>query len=430
MRTLQNNSSTLKTFKFTDNAFLPKKVIIPLTQENNVTFKAIVKPGDTVTEGQIIAVPSDRKISPVHSSIPGTVDEIFSVISADGRIQEAISIKLGGSFSYLGKKLQDKKWSSLATSTLQKKIIDGGILNTFLTNNPVSLGNQFDCKDSLIVRLFDEDFLRVSDSLLFKFFQERIREGAQITAAACGLKNIIYIVDDKSLNEKFSDYLDENPGTIPEHILKHRQKGTGSPKGLKNDLLYVASKYFRKNPDVTVSEDSLFVDSYTMLDVYNAVVLEIPVISRFIVISGNSLYTSCFVNVRLGISLRDLVSQLGGFAINPETIIINSKLLGLSVNNLDVPVTKSVKSVEFIAKTPVTDGNIYPCVSCGCCRKICPAGLSPDLLYNHAVRRALVDESILSTARLCNNCNLCNTVCQSRFPLSQMMAVLQQEINR
>ena len=76
-----------------------------------------------------------------------------------------------------------------------------------------------------------------------------------------------------------------------------------------------------------------------------------PIIVGLIVIgivlfTGNCIPASCFLNVRIGFTLREIVNQLGGFIKNPGTIIINGKLCGHANNNLDIPITKYVKSIN------------------------------------------------------------------------------------
>ena len=87
-------------YKYTENAFLPKTVIIPLVQEKDSICKPKVKPGEIVEEGQIIA---GSDFSVIHSPVPGTVMDICPVNSPDGKIEKAIKISTQGSFSYLGK---------------------------------------------------------------------------------------------------------------------------------------------------------------------------------------------------------------------------------------------------------------------------------------------------------------------------------------
>ena len=48
-------SSLVKDYKDSQKAFLPRFVSIPLSQEANSNFKSLVKVGDKVSEGQVIA---------------------------------------------------------------------------------------------------------------------------------------------------------------------------------------------------------------------------------------------------------------------------------------------------------------------------------------------------------------------------------------
>ena len=96
------NISPLKKnmYKKTVNGFVPNSVIVPLKQDVNADCKWLVKPGDKVSEGQIIAV-SDKNngiFSSVYSPIPGIVTGIESCVCPDGRTCEGMRIQLSGSF--------------------------------------------------------------------------------------------------------------------------------------------------------------------------------------------------------------------------------------------------------------------------------------------------------------------------------------------
>mgnify|MGYP003301491270 CR=1 FL=1 len=128
----------------------------------------------------------------------------------------------------------------------------------------------------------------------------------------------------------------------------------------------------KKNCSFSVTRNDLFIDSYTLYDVYNCIIYDKPVISRYIHFSGNCLKASCFLNVRYGITIREMISQLGGFVKIPATVIINGRIVGNAVNSLDVPITKYVKSIAFLSKDKATDKQIYSCINCGSCAGQCP----------------------------------------------------------
>ena len=162
----------ISNYKFTENAFLPKSVIIPLIQEKDVLCKPLVNIGDDVVEGQIIAESSDAVI---HSPVPGSVVDINFIHCPYGKIEKAIKIKTKGSFTYLGKKINSENWTSLSPASLERKLKDKGIINTFSCTQSVSLLKQIkkiskNNTKTIIVRLFDEDTTRFADKLETKFY--------------------------------------------------------------------------------------------------------------------------------------------------------------------------------------------------------------------------------------------------------------------
>ena len=80
-------SVTIKNYKTSQKAFLPKVVKIPLSQESESHYKALVKPGDIVKEGDVIAQTEISKgwTSSIHSSVPGKVIAAEPCISPNGR---------------------------------------------------------------------------------------------------------------------------------------------------------------------------------------------------------------------------------------------------------------------------------------------------------------------------------------------------------
>ena len=99
-----------------------------------------------------------------------------------------------------------------------------------------------------------------------------------------------------------------------------------------------------------------------------------------------------------------------------------------SPKSLDIPITKYVKSVEFLSKKNKNDEQIYSCINCGNCRFACPVKLSPDILYNHTVNFKLLKENFSASSLACIECGLCNTVCPARLPLCQTIKVLKNKL--
>lgn len=421
-----NLSSQYKSFKYSENAFLPKYVTVPLFQDKNNEYKCLVNPGDFVSEGQLIAVAESKSSSleNIHSPIPGIVQEIKNVLCANSHVEQSIIIKLQGEFTFIGKKLIENKIELLSPSLILNKLKDFGVINTYDLNHINSLSDNISTAISnkskiLIVRLFDEDVYRIADSLMTKFNYKEILIGAEIVAKSLGADHIIFALDSKYLKD-FNFHNDEN----------HLFIGINSSEytsGFSRKLISSINKNLKKDSMISVSDKDLFVDSYTLYHTYNALIYNIPFINNFIHFSGDCIAASCFLNVKLGYNLKDIVNQIGGFIKKPNKIIVNGEYVGYRISSLNIPISKEIKSIQFISDFKLFDKQLYSCIYCGACRDICPVNICPDILYAHSMSIKLASDAHLLSSKLCMECKLCNTVCQARLPLSQIISILKNK---
>ena len=429
----QNLSSILKNYKTSQNSFISKELLVPLEQEKQINYKNIVKKDDIVKEGQVIAVSTNssksRKFSEdltfIHSPVPGKVLDIIPVYTSSGKQKFAVKIKFGGEFSYLGKKNTEKSIEDLSSSQIINELIEKGVINTYNLRKIENPGLQIknNSYKNLVIRLFDEDSFRYTDSLVAKIYTNEIVKGAQILAKAMNCYGILFVIDQKFENkEKLENFNISNL-----RILQVKTKK--SPCGTQKQIEQAFKKSgVKKTSNLDITKNDFFTDSSTLYEVYKAVICSTPSVSHLVHFSGNCLYSSCLLDVKIGTTLKDIVNQIGGFAKEPSVIVINGLIYGNSVESLNVPITKSVKSVEFISKTKITDNQIYSCVNCGNCRYICPSKISPDVLYSYAVNFKEIPEVLKNTVLSCEECGICNTVCPARLPLTKTISYLKDTV--
>ena len=429
----QNLSSILKNYKTSQNSFISKEFLVPLEQENQINYKNIVQKDDIVKEGQVIAVSTNssksRKFSEdltfIHSPVPGKVLDIIPVYTSSGKQKFAVKIKFGGEFSYLGKKNTEKSIEDLSSSQIINELIEKGVINTYNLRKIENPGLQIknNSYKNLVIRLFDEDSFRYTDSLVAKIYTNEIVKGAQILAKAMNCYGILFLFVQKFENkEKLENFNISNL-----RILQVKTKK--SPCGTQKQIEQAFRKSgIKKTSNLDITKNDFFTDSSTLYEVYKAVICSTPSVSHLVHFSGNCLYSSCLLDVKIGTTLKDIVNQIGGFAKEPSVIVINGLIYGNSVESLNVPITKSVKSVEFISKTKITDNQIYSCVNCGNCRYICPSKISPDVLYSYAVNFKEIPEVLKNTVLSCEECGICNTVCPARLPLTKTISYLKDTV--
>lgn len=419
--------------------FLPRTVDVPLCQEDNFECECVVRPGEFVREGQVIAeVPREVYgtkafgVSKIHSPVPGRVLEIKKCPYPNGKQGRAVRILLGGTFSHIGKIPTPFEWSSYSPAMLLRTISECGVVNTFSVSSCRSL--ELDVNEirdeknkKLFVRLFDEDPSCRTDSILSGSELEKITAGIMITAKACDVSEIVIAhPSDMKIQEMLTS---EQQELLKTHSAVFVKIDTGVyPAGRKRELLNAYLKQTKTaEPSGRIKKECIFTDANTMVHVYNAVVLNIPVESATVFVSGDCLQADALLKVSIGTSFGAIARQCGGFVKRLGRIVVNGQIAGVSVSSLDTPVAKYVKSISFVSERDVFDQSSGMCLRCGKCRFVCDVKLCPDIMYAAVISGAEIDKVYADSAALCTGCGVCGAVCPSKLPLVQVMKLLQKE---
>ncbi len=426
------------TFSLSVRAFLPKIARIPVFEEGKTSIS--VKVGDFVREGQLLAQ-SNSVV--VRSSVPGEVVSIERAYYANGKPGLVVCVKTGGKFTYLARPLKiDDDWQNLSADEIAQKVRKAGIANTFSSFEPIFSQIEKGKGKVLAVRLFDDDPTRSVESFICEKYFENVYLGAKILARACASSAIVFVYDKSSSQErKIFRENGENPDDFEIPIFFVALNSKTYPCGSKNEIVQaikiLSKSVFKKNEEVakslsSISKKDIFVDSPCVLAVFEAICKNLPVLSRFVQVGGNALFSSAILRVKIGTTIQELAAMSGGFRGEVGRVLINGSILGKACPSLDVSVSKFVKSVTFFSEQR-QESRIYrevSCIRCGSCRKVCPVHIWPGNVYrvfrNVQIKGFDVNDdekAVLLTAQACEGCSLCSAVCPSRLPLAQTIAL-------
>ncbi len=394
--------------EYEGNAFLPQRVFIPLSYNENYLANPLVSPGEPVKEGQLLIRSNKSNSVSVHSSVPGILYNFVKFDLPDGKVLHTAAVKLEGSFDILGKRLPNYSWRESPPQELIRIIDDAGVLNTAL---PSASSLSYDLrkavkanKSTLCVNFFDNDPSCGLNSVLLSSELDKILEGACMLAKILDAKKIICIHKMKRDGLKKLERISE---LWPNAEISFVKASNAYPSMIR----------FSKKQ----REDMLFVDIPSLIYAYEAVKTDQPLTSIFVLIGGDALNETKVLKVRIGTPLGCLVEECGGFKIQPEHIILNGLIRGISVSNLDMPVTKKIKSIHFLGKERIKPHSISACINCGLCFNSCPHFLDPKKILRHIERGEITDE-ILDAIEICKGCSCCSAVCPARIPLASIIA--------
>jgi electron transport complex protein RnfC len=143
-----------------------------------------------------------------------------------------------------------------------------------------------------------------------------------------------------------------------------------------------------------------------------------PCIRRIVTITGSGVVRPGNLDALIGTPLADLVATRGGFDGEPQRLLSGGTMMGRALASDAIGLTKAMNCVVVATAADLLPrGEEMPCIRCGDCASVCPAGLLPQQLHRLA---ATGDATQLARFGLtdCIECGCCDYVCPSRIPLT------------
>ncbi len=392
-------------------AKLPEKVTIPLAQHLGKMCQPIVKAGDRVRTGQLIATLEEKAVfAPIHSSISGKVSAIDDLPHPVLGRAKAVVITSDG----LDDKIEFKTnspdvISQLTPHDIRKIVFDCGIVGmggaSFPSHIKLSPPKHL---DSFILNGAEcEPYLTADNRLMIEKAEEIILAIGLIVKCT-GVKDVYIAIED---NKPQAIKAFEN--TIGNRRYSLRVLKSQYPQGGEKQL--IKSVLGREVPAGKLPFDvgAIVHNAATAYAIYEAVYLDKPLYERVVTVSGDCIKNPANLLARIGTSIKDLRDECGPLTKEPEKIVFGGLMMGLAQYSLHTPVIKSTNGVIFLSEKEVKPAEDAFCVRCARCVASCPLGLLPCMIAL-AAEKGKWDLAKSYGALECMECGSCSYVCPQR----------------
>ena len=394
---------------------LPERLILPLQQHIGLAARAMVSVGDKVLKGQKIAE-SDGYVSvPLHSTSSGKVIDIGMYPVPRPWLHDALCIVIepDGEDRWCELNPVDD-YNNISPEHLQQVIRGCGIVGLggagFPAHVKLSEGVE-NAVDTLIINGAEcEPFISCDDRLI-REKASYVVAGTRMIARAVGAKHSIIAVE-QSMPEAaatLEQHIAEDTGNKTELVMVENRYPAGGEKQLIRTLTG------REVPSggLAIHVGIVMHNVATAASVFRAVTRGEPVVSRYLTVTG-AVSSPGNLQVLLGTPVMDCVNMCHQEELGEKELIVGGPMMGVSIDNPNVPVTKTVNCV--LVTEPRQHPEPQPCIRCGECVQVCPVELQPQLLH-----KAAIDSDIGGLRRHhifdCIECGCCAYVCPSSIPL-------------
>ena len=413
------------------DAMLPKQAVFSMFQHIGAPAKPVVKKGDKVKVGTLLAEAGGFVSAPVHSSVSGTVSKVDSVLDASGTRRAAIYVDVEGdeweeSVDRSGQLVRLSDRPELDSKTIIEKIKNAGIVGMGGATFPchVKLSPPPGCKaECVIINAVECEPYLTADHRLMLEHADEILVGVSLIMKAVGVsRGYIGIENNKPDAIKL---MTEKSQAYPEIEVVPLQ--VKYPQGGEKQLIdAVIGRQVPAPPAIPINVGAVVQNVGTAFAIYEAVMHK-PLIDRIITVTGKSVSNPGNLRARLGTPMQQLMDECGGLPADTGKIIGGGPMMGKALLSLDVPMTKGSSGLLIMNSKEARRSAPQPCIRCAKCVSACPMGLEPYLLATlstHAEWERAEANDVVS----CIECGSCQFTCPSCRPLLDNIRVGKQTV--
>ncbi|GBU07647.1 electron transport complex subunit C [Bacteroidales bacterium] len=400
-----------------ENFPVPRQVIIPLAQHIGAPANLLVKKGDLVQVGTLLAESAGFISANIHSSVSGRVAKIDQAMGASGYRKMSVFIDVEGDEwdAAIDKSDIFIDTCDFTAKEIISKIAAAGIVGmggaafpTLVKLNP-PLGMS---AEILIVNGVECEPYLTSDHALMMSKGKEILVGTQLLMRSLGaLKGAIGIENNKKDAIKLMKELALAYTDIEIVPLKVRY-----PQGGEKQLVEAITNRQIASGSLPISVGAVVQNIGTVFAVYEAVQKNKPLIERVITVTGKHLAKPCNLRVRIGTSIADLIEYAGGLPEDTGKVIFGGPMMGKALVTMAVPVVKACSGILILPSLESKREFASDCIRCAKCVDVCPMGLVPNYLmtvsdfadWGKAEKFDIVD---------CIECGSCTYICPANRPL-------------
>jgi electron transport complex protein RnfC len=407
-------------------------LIVPLSQHLGKPAVPVVREGQEVIRGQTIAEPDGFMSVAMHAPASGVVRRITLAPGISGSMVNSVFIEPHPAST---QEVADGEPCDVETATPDEIIIAiqrAGVVGlggaAFPTHVKLKPPEGKHLEILFINGAECEPYLTTDHRVMLEQTDD-VFMGIRYLLRATGTSRVIISLEDNKLDaaEKLQERCpDDLPVDVRVSPVKYPQ---GAEKMIFSALLG------REVPSGGLPADieAICCNVATTAEIGRLLPRGRGIQERVITIGGPAVVKKGNYRIPIGTPVRFALEQ-AGVVDNVSRVFMGGPMMGPSVSNLDIPITKGTSGITAFttAETGEATGHkkIYPCIHCARCVEACPVFLNPSQLGILAKNEEYEQMAEAFHLMDCFECGACAYVCPSHIPLVQYFRLAKKMVRK
>ena len=396
----------------------PKTVTIPMSMHIGAPAKPVVKVGDLVQVGTLIAEPGGFVSVPVHASVSGKVTKIADYLLSNGTTVPAVVIESDGEMT------PDETITPPtvdSAETLLEAIKQSGTVGLGGAGFPTHVKFNVDLSriEYLVVNCAECEPYVTSDTRTMLDRVEDMKTALVAMKDYFGIRNIVVGIESnkkaaiKSMMGLMNEVVATGNCTFTVKVLP-----SVYPQGGEKVLIYHTVGRVVPVGKLPIDVGCIAVNCTTLAAIGAYLKTGMPLVEKCVTVDGGCVKEPKNVIVLVGTAMSDVFDFCGGLTESPDKVIYGGPMMGISVPDTSAPVLKNTNAILALSAKETKLPETTPCIRCGRCLNTCPFGIAPAAIAHAYDKKNVVMLEKLGV-QACMECGCCSFVCPANRPLVQ-----------
>ena len=409
---------------------LPKGELVYITNQHiGKPASPVVKKGDRVLAGQIIAEAGGFVSANIVSSVSGTVKAVEPRKTASGGSAMAIVVENDGEYTLAEGVGVECDTNGLTGQEILSKVQKAGIVGMGGAGFPTHVKLTVKTPEKIDYVIANgaecEPYITCDDQLMRTKAAEIVEGMEYMLRLFPNAKGVVVVENNKPEAIAAMEQACQGHDRVYVQPVK-----TKYPQGGERSLITVITGKHLKLGMLPADAGCVVDNVATIYAIYRAVKFNEPLMERGFTVSGDAVQNPGNFIVKIGTSHQELVDACGGFKQDPKKVLSGGPMMGFAMTGLEAPICKNNNALTCLTvdEVEIAEGQMTACLRCGRCSRACPLGLSPQLMQVAAIRKDYDRYEHKLYGLDCIGCGCCTYGCPAKRPLMQLFKTTKAEI--